>query len=331
MKTIPIFFSFNNDYVEPAAVAFFSLLNKAKKDIYYDMYVLHPDITEPRQNLLKEIINKCENGRLTFINVGNFGEKFWKNDNFSKGSSGSKFTSDTIVRCFATKFFPQFDKIIYSDVDIVVVDDISPLFDMDIGEHYILGVRSPFMKYLPEELSHLPSNVYDICKDSYIGGGIWVMNLKKIRQDNIEQKMFEIIKDDNIVKKWPDQDIMNIACNGNVGFIPLNYIAYPYMLDMIRKPDFVSHYSKAELFDSFINPKIIHYAANKPWNGNPSYSEVWWTIFDFLNLEKTHIFKKNKNIVSKDKKKIRKYKILFILFLVISLVLLLSLIKFMWM
>lgn len=40
MKNIPIFFSFDNNYVKPAAVAFWSLLDMAAKNVSYDMYVL---------------------------------------------------------------------------------------------------------------------------------------------------------------------------------------------------------------------------------------------------------------------------------------------------
>ncbi len=45
-KEISIFFTFDDNYVVPAAVAFYSLLKHAKENIFYKMYVLHSDITE---------------------------------------------------------------------------------------------------------------------------------------------------------------------------------------------------------------------------------------------------------------------------------------------
>ena len=53
---------------------------------------------------------------------------------------------------------------------------------------------------------------------------------------------------------WPDQDIINIACKGKVGFLPLNYISYPYMMNLLSLPDFKSDYSREKLYDSIINP-----------------------------------------------------------------------------
>lgn len=308
MKSIPIFFSFNNNYVEPAAVAFYSLLNKAKNDVFYEMYVLHSDIIEEKQALLLNIVNKQGNAELNFINVNSFLSELWKKETFNFNVANSFFTADTIVRCFGSRFFPQYDKIIYSDVDIVVVDDISEIFNLDLEDKYIAGVRNTFSKYSEYELSHLKPEHYEMLYDKYIAGGIWVMNLQKIRRDNLEKKMIEVIQDETIEKRWNDQDIINISCEGKVGFIPLNYISYPYLIDLLQDPKFDSDYTREELYDSIINPKIIHFAAFKPWNSNPNYSSLWWTIFDYLKLEKTDIFK---DPISPEKLKTKKYRKLF--------------------
>ena len=132
-KTIPIVFSFDNNYVIPAAVAFFSLLNKAKHDIFYEMFVLHCDISTENQSLLQSIVKKTNNATLTFINTKGLLINEWQKGNFSKNlHRDGQFTADTIIRCFIAGLLPQYDKVIYSDVDIVVVDDISDLYDIDL-------------------------------------------------------------------------------------------------------------------------------------------------------------------------------------------------------
>ncbi len=317
MKTIPIFFTFDNNYVELAAVAFYSLLNKANPDIFYEMYVIHSDITSEKQTLLNDIIKRFNNANLHFVSINDFLDtqldNVWNNGSFASQQGNSKFTSDTLARCFAARFFPQYDKIIYSDVDVVFVDDISELYDVDLSNKYIAGVKNPFMKFLDYELSHLSSSHYNLLKDSYIGGGIWVMNLKKIREDKLESRMMQVINDTSIVKRWNDQDIINISCEGKVAHIPLNYISYPYLPELLRNPDFTSHYTRDELYDSIINPKIVHYAASKPWNNKPEYSNLWWMIFDYLELPITKIFEqlpqKNEEVlINRERKRKRKLK-----------------------
>ena len=284
MRRIPIFFSFDDNYVIPAAVAFWSLLDRARKDVAYDMYVLHHDISAENQRLLEGIVSEKGNATLRFMDTAGFLADEWTSGNWEGHQSGTQFTSDTLVRCFAARFFPELDKIIYSDVDVVFRDDISDLWDFDVGDVYIAGVLDFLMKHSRTELSHLRQDHYDMLKDSYIVGGIWVLNLRKIRADGLESKMLDVVKDDTIVKRWNDQDIVNIACGGKVAFLPLNYISYPYLPGLLRDPSFTSHYSRDELYDSFINPKIIHYASVKPWNGAPVRGDEWWAVHDYLRL-----------------------------------------------
>lgn len=308
VKHIPIFFTFDNSYVVPAAVAFWSLLNRAKSDVFYEMHVLHHDITDENIKLLQSVVGRFNNATLEFHDTDGFLSDEFDNGTFTSSYAHSNFTVDTILRCFAARFFPQYDKIIYSDVDVVFMDDISEIYDIDLRGKYIAGVRGPFMKYVANELSHLKPEHFEMLHDTYFAGGIWVMNLKKIRADNLESRMLEIVRDDTIVKRFNDQDIMNIACENHVAFLPLNYISYPYLLDLLRKPDFISHYSHDELFDSIINPKILHFAGEKPWNGKPQHADVWWNIFEYLNLPRTAIFRA---VVDTNVKKYKKYKHLF--------------------
>ena len=273
-KNIPIFFAFNNDYSIPAAVAFFSLINKAKLETFYQMYVLHPDISFENQKMLKEIAERKNNAELTFINTNGFLDKEWSEGTFTSTYASSVFTQDTLIRCFASKFFPHLDKIIYSDVDVVFMDDISELIDINLNDKYIGAVKGAFSKFSKDELSHFKQEHYEMLKDTYFAGGIWVMNLKKI--------------------------------------------FYLYMQDLLKNPDFESHYTKEEMYDSIFNPKILHFAASKPWNNSPRYSDIWWAIFQYLNLKETNIFSRK----TKVNKKLKKYKKLFNIFLIISILLL---------
>jgi len=320
MKKIPVFFTFDNNYVVPAAVAFWSMLNTANTQNEYELFVLHSDISAENQQLLQSIVAKFSNASLKFIDTKGFLQDEWKDGNFDEHDT--LFTSDALVRCFGARFFPQYDKIIYSDVDVVFKGDFSELWDIELGDNYIAAVKSAFLKYSKDELSHLKPEHYAKFKDSYFAGGIWVLNLKKIRVDNLEEKMMDVVRDKTIIKRWNDQDVMNIACDNKVYYLPLNYISYPYMTDLLRKPEFESHYSKEELWDSVLNPKIVHYAAQKPWKAKVRYSDIFWDIFYYLKLPRTSIFQP---VLDKYRKKYLRMKnivvILGITVLVLSLIL----------
>ena len=59
MNKIPIYFTFDNKYVVPAAVAFYSLLSHTKEDVCYDLYVLHEDITQENEQLLPGLAGRA--------------------------------------------------------------------------------------------------------------------------------------------------------------------------------------------------------------------------------------------------------------------------------
>lgn len=50
---IPVLHFFNNKYVIPAAVSFYSMLENADKNYNYILYVGHSDITKENQEKLK--------------------------------------------------------------------------------------------------------------------------------------------------------------------------------------------------------------------------------------------------------------------------------------
>lgn len=281
---IPIFFTFDDNFAYTAAVAFYSLLKRAKLGVCYDMFVLHHDISKDHQSMLTGIVDGCGNGKLTFVNTEGFLAKEWAAGKWDEEKNGHRFTVDTIVICFAARLFPQYEKIICSDVDVVFQDDISELWEMDLEDKYLAAVRCVLLKHRPSDRDNLSPVYREKLASTYFVTGIVVFNLKKIREDGIENRMMEVILDPNMEKRWPDQDILNIACDNNVKYLPLNYFAYPQLAKALQDSSFTSYYSREEMYDSIIRPKIIHYAGFKPWNTHTEWEKAWWDVADFLRL-----------------------------------------------
>lgn len=274
MKTIPIFFSFDNNYTAQAGVTFESLLSNAKSDVLYELNVVHTEISEHNQKRLLRCVDKHHNATLTFINIsGRFDFQF-NDESFSVGHAGAKFTTETMYRTLPTEIaeFDAYETIIYSDVDIVVVDDISELYDIDLNDIYIAGTKAP--KFLDHQFEHLDNKYLG----RYVGGGLWVMNLKKMRREQLGEKILEIIKNPPCRLVWNDQDVMNLACDLRVGYLPYKYVSIPCWYELLRKINYKDEYHEDnELYEAVYNPKIIHYAASKPWvDFNCGLSQLWY-------------------------------------------------------
>jgi lipopolysaccharide biosynthesis glycosyltransferase len=287
MNILPVFFSFDNNYVIPAAVTFKSLLVNSKDGNFYELHVIHEDITPENRARLTTLVESHRNACLSFIDAAKALsglEIVFTDEKFSTGDGKILFTKETLFRCLPTMIpdFDRYDKILYSDVDICVVDDISDLFSLDLSEYYLAGCKCP--KFLEYQTEHLPERF----AGKYFAGGLWLMNLKKMRQDNLGDRILDIIKNPPFRLIWNDQDIMNLACDLKVKYFSWRYISIPIWNRTLEKLDYDDeYYPDGELYDAMYRPKIVHYAYAKPWKERCAGVELWYFWLNKTNFHET--------------------------------------------
>src|SRR5574344_892141 len=222
--TIPVMHCFDNNYVIPASVAFYSMLEYANPDYNYELYVLHNGITEENQGKLKKTIEEFKNASLKFISMG---DKF--KDIFEK-MQGSHFSKEVLYKLLVASIFPQYEKMIVADVDVVYRGDISKSYiDFDENSEDILaGVK-------------IVGHIVDSCRVGYsrdfssqeyekiiFFGGYLVMNLKRIREENIEQEFVKSLETNSGRILQAEMDILNLVCTGRTKFLPLKNLICSY-------------------------------------------------------------------------------------------------------
>ena len=111
-----------------------------------------------------------------------------------------------LIRAAYTKIFPNLDRILSIDMDTVVNENISNLWDLDLTNYYIAAV---------EEAELTKS------EGSYFNMGVAMMNLQKIRADK---------KDDEIINalntywyRYKEQDCFNEFFRGHALILPSDY------------------------------------------------------------------------------------------------------------
>lgn len=278
-KEIPIMFCFDNNYVIPAAVAFYSLLENASNEYYYKMYVLHTDISEENQQKLKENISKFSYcSELIFINMKNKFEDLWETI-----STKGHFSKEVMYKVLVASIFPMYDKIIVSDVDVVFLNDISESYFMIEPEepYYLAGVKMiGKMQYYLEQLSNKFTKE-EIEKLNGFCGGYIVFNLKRLREDKMEEKFIKCFETEGYRINQMEQDILNLCCYGKTKRMPLKYLACSYMWDKYKNEndkETDSVYSKKEIDEAMNNTVQLHYATSiKPWkNVDCTKGEEWF-------------------------------------------------------
>ena len=159
------------------------------------------------------------------------------------------------------------DKMLYLDSDIVVLKNISELWNYDISG-YLLGA-------VEDKYSELMTCQADLGDDeTYYNSGVLLMNLKKFREENVEQVIFPKLREPE--NAYSDQDVLNNVCRNKILSLPLKYNLMLTNDDPNAFPK-----RKDEFAESLCNPVILHYAI-KPWILPVQYSEYWRKYADII-------------------------------------------------
>lgn len=278
-EIIPIAFCFDTNYVIPASVAFYSLLEHANNDYFYEFYILHSDITIAQQEKLKLTISKYEYMcNLNFVNMENRFLDIWE-----KIYGGGHFSKEVMYKLLLASIFPMYEKIVVSDVDVVFLGDISKsYFDLNSeNENYFSVVKAIGKLDFYLKVYENKWEKDEIKKIAIFCGGYLVANLKKIREDKMESVFIDFFEKNGSRLNQMEQDVLNMCCFNKVNYLKLNYVACTYLWDYFKtnkdmKSDRV--YSLKEIQDAMDNPLQLHYATGiKPWkNPGCTKSEIWY-------------------------------------------------------
>ena len=265
--TIPIVFTFDNNLVMPAGVCITSLLMNANEDTFYDIFILHSNMCDFSKTLLPEIPKHFSNCRIQFREV---------HDEFLTAFEIRGITTTAYYRLLIPDLIPEYDKIMYSDVDVIFREDMTPYYNVDLNGYYMAGVdnasaiRPDVQKYVKDEL-HID------CKYGHYYSGNLVINSALIKKDNLIPKFRELAKR-NFTQQ--DMDIINIACYSKIKPLSPAFCLANYLIEIIvrRKEEFLPYFSEKEL-EHAMSKGIVHYNGPKPWKENTLNMDIWWYYY----------------------------------------------------
>lgn len=136
----------------------------------------------------KILTERNPDSRVTLVDMGR---------EFRREMSGSKnlessYTPYAMLRLLAD-LFPMPEKLLYIDCDVLFARDVSLLWDTDVSDYHLAGVRDHYGRWF--------------INPNYINSGVMLWNLKKMREDGVLAACRELC-----VKKkmlFFDQDAIN--------------------------------------------------------------------------------------------------------------------------
>jgi len=173
----------------------------------------------------------------------------------------SQFTAAMWYRIFLPDLLPDVERILYLDVDTIVVDSLEPLWGIDLRGRYLGAVTNVFQ---PNHL-HRPASLGLAGPEAYFNSGVLLLNLDEMRRDNCTAALFEYAAARGAELEWPDQDALNVVLGGRrLALHPRWNFMNSMSFDSSAKV-----FGKTALEEAQRRPAIRHFEGpgeNKPWN-----------------------------------------------------------------
>lgn len=229
---INICLSCDDNYVKYAGVAIASILANANEDDELYIYILDGKIKTDSKNKILALKN-IKNCSIEFIPIN---EKEF--EDYKKVKNHSYISISTYYRLKLATLLPNIDKILYLDCDIIVNSSLSELFLSELENYIFAGVKD-----------------IDIAirnNSNYVNAGVLLMDLNKVRKNNIQEKFYSFAKENYNKIELGDQGIINEVLKGQIKIVDDKYNVQSECF--IRRSSFTK------------NPAIVHFVGlKKPW------------------------------------------------------------------
>jgi len=204
---------------------------------------------------------------------------------------------NTYVRLFIPYFMPQgIEKVLFMDVDMLVLDDISKLWHTDIGAHAIGAVTDSITKTIGNVGGDGIENWQELGLDKnapFFNAGLQLINIREWKRQGITEKVLNCINENRKYARMGDQYGLNVVFAGRYFKLdPLwNYLANgnhpsPYLVHFIhRKPFYRSYFNNLyyrKLFYEYLG--LTRWKRARPVGEPRRYLKKLNNVFQKVNL-----------------------------------------------
>ena len=252
-QKIPVCFATDDNYTPFIKVAIASMLDNYDKENFYRIIILTTDLSQESIASITKL--QTENSSIEFISLSNELGKiktmFHLRDYYSMA---------TYFRFFIPNLFPQYEKVLYLDCDIVVLSDITELYNTDIKKYLVAAAPEEVMTTY-DVFGTYVEKALDIDRKKYFNAGILLLNCKNFRKEKIAEKFVDLLNRYRF-RVTQDEDYLNVLCKDRVKIVSLGWNKTAYKADDFDDKDI----------------KIVHYKINwRPWKyKNVLYEEYFW-------------------------------------------------------
>lgn len=246
VQHIPIVFAFDDNFALPATIAIKSLIDTAGSNTVYDVIVFYDKLKEKTRKIFDSIYP------IRWVKV---------DYNLLKDAPVGVRGIATYYRLLMADLLPEYDRVIWSDVDVLFCDDISDIYNMDMHGADWAGIIAEKQN----EKNGIHTHFLENKKDYIYMPGFMVADTKQWREKGMFNRFLKTIRDFGPRLKMFDLDVLNLTAD-KIAAVPFEYCVLEQIwnnVDITKAPEY-PWLVKGQGYDTLIsakeNVKIVHYA-----------------------------------------------------------------------
>ncbi len=241
-----IVFCCDDVYSTQLKIAAYSLLSNTKQLV--GLYIIDCGISEERKQSIFALREKFSN--LVDIQF-NCPEKI---QCFEEFPISLNFSCAIFYRLMIPQSFPELERAIYLDCDVIVDADIFELWQTDLRNCSFGALNAEGNFFLSADVESRKRKVGIPLTRTYINSGVLLIDIKKFLSDHVLDRVIAVLKTHKKPLACPEQDAMNI-CIKEEEYYPID-----------PKFNFTPFANLAKsLLKKGLQPVIIHFSCGKPW------------------------------------------------------------------
>ena len=293
----------SEEYLPYFNVTLESIIEHSSRNRNYDIIVLGDNLTDNSKKKTRNLISKLPNFSVRFMEVSDF-----------LGQYDLPIEEQYKPIIYARFMFPDllqnYEKVVYIDADTILMDDIAKLYDADVEDNLLIGIRDTGML----AWYHTPGNPERIYidnelklknPDDFFNSGVIVFNIPLFHSTFSTEFLFKYAT--SKFWKWRDQDVFMTLCDGKIGHADQAWnVLVPYFRDELSMLDDGACFElKRQYLSALKNPKIVHFIGNGFLSLSPAppWSEYFWVyakkteFYDLLINRAIELTNRNRGVV----------------------------------
>lgn len=253
-ENINIVLASDNNYAQHVAIVAASILCNTKAKVCF--HILSDGISQQKVDLIQRTIDSL-GGQLSVYDLSIYQcfEKLFTSGHISKAA---------YFRLDIANILPKnIDKVIYMDVDLLVLQDIKKLWECDLQGKPMAAVPD-YGIMASKRLMKQKNQVLGLPLDGlYFNSGVVIMNLKEWREHNYAEQVIKLAAEGDLPHH--DQDALNKVFMNNWTPLALKWNVIPPVFNLFPKILLRGDLRKKAV-SARKDKAILHYAGRyKPW------------------------------------------------------------------